>query len=205
VHDLLTDVSGCRELWELDALGCHEPHSSLEFGSWEFAEAFVGRVTVWPPRWAIRARLEYITMNQLEEFFKGGDTKFGVFYPTHHLLAVFQTPAHAAQTVEKLWAAGFAKTDAVAADGAEVLALGEGHGLASYVMQSMSRFFSTEQKFTDDSLEHARNGAGFLAVRCPTDDVKNSAWAIVKTENPLDARYYTLSGIEHLAGDANTD
>jgi len=56
-----------------------------------------------------------------------------------------------------------------------------------------------------NDLEDARQGAGFLAVRCPTDDLKNAAWGLIQPEDPLDARYYSAIGIEHLAGDIKTD
>jgi hypothetical protein len=46
--------------------------------------------------------------------------------------------------------------------------------LPGFVMQAISRFFATEQVFTDHDLEDTRQGAGFLAVRCPTDDLKNT-------------------------------
>ena len=72
-------------------------------------------------------------------------------------------------------------------------------------MEGISRFFATEQVFADHDLEDARRGAGILAVRCPTDNLKNVAWSLIEPEGPLDARYYSRLGIEHLAGDFKTD
>ena len=74
----------------------------------------------------------------------------------------------------------------VAADGKAVLEL----------------FFATEQVFADHALEDARHGAGFLAVRCPTDHLKNSALSVIELEALLDARYYSRLGMEHLGGDS---
>lgn len=145
-------------------------------------------------------------MSVLADFFKGADTKLGVFYPNHYLVAVFRDPETAALVAQKLWNAGFERSDAIATDGKAVVELDrEETGLAGFVMQAISRFFATEQVFTDHDLEHARHGAGFLAVHCPTDDLKKRAWNIVKVDAPLDARYYGSDGIDHLAGDVKTD
>jgi hypothetical protein len=145
-------------------------------------------------------------MNTLVDYFKTSATNLGVFYPTHHLIAVFRNPAGAESALQKLLNAGFAPSDAIAADGRTVLAFDESEThLAGFVMQAISRFFATEQVFADHDLEDARQGAGFLAVRCPTDDVKNSAWRLIEPEGPLDARYYSALGMEHLAGDLKTD
>ena len=144
-------------------------------------------------------------MSVLANFFKGSDTKMGVFYPNHYLVAVFRNPEKAAAVVQKLWCAGFEESDAIATDGSAVVELDkEETGLTGFVMQAMSRFFSTEQVFTDHDLEHARRGAGFLAVHCPSAELKQKAWDVVKMEKPLDARYYGTDGIDHLAGDVKT-
>ena len=141
-------------------------------------------------------------MNSLVDYFKTSGKKLGVFYPTHSLIAVFRNPAGADSVVHKLWDAGFAPSDAVAAHGKAVLEFDESEmDLGAFVMRAISRFFATEQVFEDQDLEDARRGAGFLAVRCPTDDLKNTAWSVIEPEGPLDARYYSAGGIEHLAGD----
>ncbi len=129
-----------------------------------------------------------------------------MFYPTHHLIAVFRDSAAAESAVHKLWDAGFASSDAIAMSGKAVAEFEqEETDLARFVMQAISRFFATEQVFADHDLEDARHGAGFLAVRCPTDELKNTAWSVIEPEGPLDARYYAVLGIEHLAGDPKTD
>jgi hypothetical protein len=145
-------------------------------------------------------------MNNLVDYFRTSGTRLGVFYPTHYLIAVFRDPAGSEFVIHKLWNAGFAPSDAIAADGKAVLEFDkEETDLAGFVMQAISRFFATEQVFADHDLEDARQGAGFLAVRCPTDELKNTAWSLVEPEGPLDARYYSALGIEHLAGDFKTN
>jgi hypothetical protein len=42
-------------------------------------------------------------------------------------------------------------------------------------------------------------------VRCRTDELKDAAWGLIEPEEPLDARYYSAIGMEHLAGDFKTD
>jgi len=129
----------------------------------------------------------------------------GAFYPTHCLVAVCRNPAAAEFTLHKLLSAGFASSDAIAIDGKAVLEFDKDEkDLARFIMQAISRFFATEQVFADHDLEEARRGAGFLAVCCPTDHLKNAAWTVIESEGPLDARYYSRLGIEHLAGDFKT-
>jgi hypothetical protein len=149
-------------------------------------------------------------MSNLAKFFKGSDTTLGVFYPNHYLIAVFRNVEVAQQVLRRLQAAGFGEDEAIATGGEEVIALAnEETGLGSFFMQALSRFFSTEQKYTDHDLEHARHEAGFVAVHCPTEASKKKAWVMMQSEalpeNPLSARYYASGGIEHLAGDFDTD
>lgn len=145
-------------------------------------------------------------MAALSDFFQGSETTLGTFYPNHCLLAVFRNVETARHVVSKLINGGFTPDEAIAADGRELVELEKDHtSLAGFLMQSVSRFFATEQKFADHDIDHARHGAGFVAVRCRDEIRKEKAWNIVKVEAPLDARFYGLSGIEHLAGDAETD
>jgi hypothetical protein len=144
-------------------------------------------------------------MNKLVDYFGRSVERRGAFYPTHCLVAIFRNPEGAESTLNKLLSAGFAPADAIAADGKAVLEFDKDEeDLARFILQAISRFFATEQVFADHDLEDARHGAGFLSVRCPTDDLKNAAWSVIEPEGPLDARYYSRLGIEHLAGDFKT-
>jgi hypothetical protein len=145
-------------------------------------------------------------MNKLVDYFGTSVERLGAFYPTHCLMAVFRNPAGAEFALQKLLSAGFAPSDVIAADGKAVLEFDKDEtDLARFIMRAISRFFATEQVYADQDLEDARHGAGFLAVRCPTDDLKNTAWSLIEPEGPLDARYYSRLGIEHLAGDFKTN
>ena len=145
-------------------------------------------------------------MSLLTGFFKESDTQLGVFYPKHYLIAVFRDSRAAQQAVRELWTTGFAQDEAIAVDGQEFLDLAnEETGPGNFVMQALSRFFATEQRTNDSDLDRAKHGAGFVAVHCPSDQSKQSAWRILQPEGPLAARYYCASGIEHLAGDFATN
>jgi hypothetical protein len=142
----------------------------------------------------------------LSDFFKGSDTTLGVFYPNHHLVAVFPDPETAQQVAARLGTAGFVTDDVIAVAGKDVIELDKQEkGIAGLLMQALSRFFATEQVYTDHDLEHARQGAGFLAVHCRDEKAKDKAWEIIKAADPLDARYYARGGVEHLAGDRDTN
>ena len=121
-------------------------------------------------------------------------------------MAIFRNPSDAEVALHRLVSAGFSASDVIAADGKAVLEFDKDEtDLARFIMRAVSRFFATEQVFADHDLEDARHGAGFLAVRCPTDDLKNAAWSVIELEAPLDARYYSRLGIEHLVGDFKTN
>jgi len=145
-------------------------------------------------------------MSLLTRFFKESDTRLGVFYPNHYLIAVFRGPETAQRVVKKLRFAGFAENEMIAATGQDFIELAkEETGLGSLLMQALSRFFATEQMSHDSDLEMAQHGAAFVAVHCPTDTTKKEAWDVLQPESPLAARYYANDGIEHLAGDFTTD
>jgi hypothetical protein len=145
-------------------------------------------------------------MSQLGTFFKGDDTRLGVFYPKHSLLAIFPDIGRAWSARLQLRAAGFSDDEVLAASGTDLIELDKEEsaksGLHGYLMRELSRFLDTEAVYADNDLKHARQGAAVLAVHCPDETTKKSAWRIVAPTGPLMARYYALSGIEHLAGEA---
>ena len=145
-------------------------------------------------------------MSLLTGFFKESDTQLGVFYPKHYLIAVFRDSGSAQHAVNDLRKAGFAEDEAVAVTGQDFMDLAkEETGPGNFVMQAISRFFATEQKSHDDDLHRAEQGAGFVAAHCPTETLKSEAWARLRPQSPLAARYYGTDGIEHLAGDFMTN
>ncbi|MGD1097946.1 MAG: hypothetical protein ABSB35_38910 [Bryobacteraceae bacterium] len=144
-------------------------------------------------------------MSQLGTFFKGGDTRLGVFYPHHSLVAIFSDIERADTAKRQLQSAGFSEDEVLAASGADLIKLDEEesakNGLHGYLMKELSRFLDTEASYNDRDLIQAKQGAAVLAVHCPDERTKKAAWLLIAPTDPLVARYYALSGIEHLAGE----
>jgi hypothetical protein len=144
-------------------------------------------------------------MNNLAVFFKGSDTRLGVFYPDHALIAIFPNIERAQRARGKLRGAGFSNDEALVASGEDLVDLvheeAARNGVLGYLMKALSRFLHTEAIYTDHDLKHAKQGAALLAVRCPDERTKKSAWGLIAPTDPLAARYYSFGGIEHLAGE----
>jgi hypothetical protein len=144
-------------------------------------------------------------MSQLATFFHGQDTKLGVFYPTHYLIAIFPSLEQALAAERKLRGMGFSGEQVMAAPGQDLNDLvreetAQG-GVSGYLMKEFSRFLHTEAAYTDIDLKHAGRGAAVLAVRCDDEQSKQSAWDAIASDKILAARYYATGGIEHLAGE----
>jgi hypothetical protein len=144
-------------------------------------------------------------MSALSTFFKDKDVEFGVFYPKHCLLAVFETLADADGAKEQLSHAGFSNNAVISVAGEEVVNFAEDHvlkdGLWGVMMTELSRTFGTEALYADKDLAAAKKGAAFIAVHCPSEKIKTEAWKAIEPTHPLVARYYSFSGIEHLCGE----
>lgn len=145
-------------------------------------------------------------MNALDRFFKGSDTRFGVFYPKDYLLAAFPSFEHAERVRLELAGSGFAADDVTAVPASEVVHHAEDHhrkeGLFGYLMTGLSRFIDTEESYADYDVRLAREGAGFLAVYCPSEELKRKAWQHIAPHEPIAARHYEFAGIDHLKGEA---
>jgi hypothetical protein len=144
-------------------------------------------------------------MSQLAKFFDGSDTLLGVFYPEHFLIAIFPNIERAKTAKSKLRAAGFSDEEALVTPGADLVDLireeSSRYGLLGYVIRELSRCLHTEAVYTDHDLKYATRGAAVLAVHCLDPRTKNAAWRFIAPTAPLTARYYSFSGIEHLAGE----
>src|SRR5580704_3866373 len=107
-------------------------------------------------------------MTTLGGFFKESDSKLGVFYPKHYIIATFPSFDKAKEAALALRIAGFSEDEVLAIPGAEVVKFFEDfHANASLwadVMTMLSRAFGTEQLFADDDVAGAYAGDGFLAV-----------------------------------------
>jgi len=145
-------------------------------------------------------------MSRLLTFFKEADTEFGVFYPIHYLLGVFPNFADAAAAKQAIHDSGRTDQEVIAASGEEVVQFAEDHllqdGLWGALMTQLSRAIGTEAAYADHDLAAAKQGAAFVAVHCPTEKLKAEAWKFLEPMHPVVARYYSLAGIEHLAGES---
>ncbi len=144
-------------------------------------------------------------MSRLSTFFKGADTEFGIFYPKHYLLSAFSNLEDAEHARRALTSTGQGDGDVISVSGEEVVRFAEEHlvkdGLWGLLMTELSRAIGTEAGYADKDLAAARKGAAFVAVHCPTEDAKSAAWKVIEPTHPLVARFYSMGGIEHLAGD----
>jgi hypothetical protein len=144
-------------------------------------------------------------MSLLAAFFKGADTRLGVFYPNHTLIAIFPNIKRAQSAKGKLCGAGFSDDEALVAPGADLIDLVQEEsargGVLGYLIKKVSRFLHTEVVYTDHDLMHAKQGAAVLAVHCPDERTRKTAWRLIAPTDPLTARHYSISGIEHLAGE----
>jgi hypothetical protein len=145
-------------------------------------------------------------MSQLATFFNGSDTRLGVFYPDHALIAIFPDIKRAQNAKGKLSGAGFSDDEALVVPGADLIDLVHEEsargGVLGYLTKKVSRFLHTEVAYTDHDLMYAKRGAAVLAIHCLDERTKKTAWHLIESTEPLVARYYSIGGIEHLAGES---
>jgi hypothetical protein len=126
--------------------------------------------------------------------FKHGDTEFGIFYPTGHVLAVFADPADADRAVGALLAAGFATRDLVVATGAEVLAysrqLRADPGLLSRFERLVADLFGGEATLADELVTLAERGHAFVAVHAPDGTATARAAEAARAHAPVVLRKF---------------
>lgn len=144
-------------------------------------------------------------MSKLADFFQGTETKFGIFYPQNYLVAVYPDYPSAETAEKKVRFSGVSTDEVIAVPGQDVVEWTEEHlvkkGLWGLLMKKLSEMFATEETYNHADLEHAKEGAGFLAVHCPTETSKQAVWKIIESPPPLAARHYSLGGVEHLYGE----
>ena len=126
--------------------------------------------------------------------FKGGDTRFGIFYPAGYVLSVFPDAAHAHRAVTALLAAGFATHDLVVATGAEVLVfsgeLRADPGLSSSFERFVADLFGGEAALADELVRLAERGHTFVAIHAPGDAVTTRAAEAVHAFAPVVLRKF---------------
>jgi len=105
--------------------------------------------------------------------FKGGDTMFGIFYPTGYVLSVFPDVADADRAVAALRTAAVAPPDLVVATGAEVVAysreMREHPGLLARFEHFVAGLYGGEADLADELVGLAERGHVFVAAYAPDD------------------------------------
>jgi len=138
-------------------------------------------------------------MSKERPFFKGRhDTAYGILYPTDYLIATFDS-FETAQRVEKLLhAAGYDEDDVRTVDSEYVKADIQKRITDASWLDNLKRKFSIgkEACFWEQDLKWAEQGAGFLAVHCPTDGEAQRIVKMIKPENPKSMRRYLTFAIE---------
>jgi hypothetical protein len=141
-------------------------------------------------------------MTTLTNFFKESDSKLGVFYPKHYIVATFPTIAGTEEAAQVLRNAGFSQSDVLAIPGSQILKYFEefqsNSGLWAGAMTMLSRAFGTEQLFADADVQSAHAGAGFLAVYSPDQASTDRVKALLVPFGPRAMHWYEAGGIQCL-------
>ncbi len=140
-------------------------------------------------------------MHKRWDFFKEADSSFGVFYPTHYVVAGFDTLAHAEQAEQALSNAGFAADEVRAADGNFVVNQVESQKDASWlddIKVQIARIIGTEANYIDEDLALARRGGAFLFAHARDHETMQRIGEALKRLHPIYARYYAPVGVVHL-------
>lgn len=145
-------------------------------------------------------------MSILSDFIKTQDTNMGVFYPKNYLVAAFPSLKDANKAAAVLLGhVRISPADVLAASGDEVLQTlaehSERQGAWGKLMRSVSRALATGEIYTDQDMERAARGAGFLFAYCPSESLKDKVWKALQPMSPIVARHYGFPGIEHFTGE----
>src|ERR1041385_4067427 len=134
----------------------------------------------------------------LEHFFKKSDSSFGVFYPTHCIIAILPSLRDAVAVGAMLVDCGLDKHDVLVARGSQIVRFFSHPSTLGAVMAPISRLFGTEQQMVDRSLELARKDAGFVAIHVAHEQDAHKIGALLLPFEPLNAWFYEASGIQSL-------
>jgi hypothetical protein len=139
---------------------------------------------------------------QGRKLFKGRDTSWGIFYPTDYLIAIFDSFETSKRAREIMRSAGYSEDEAEAVPSEYVIAdIEAGTKNATFltrVRQQISKAFGAEAEHWEEDLKFAKQGAGFLAVRCATDAEAKRVSRLLTSEHPRKMRRYGRASIDEL-------
>jgi hypothetical protein len=134
--------------------------------------------------------------------FKGRDTSWGVFYPTDYIIAIFDSFETAQRAKEIMLSAGYSEDEVDAVPSEYVISDIEkgikNATLLNRIKQEISRAIGHEACYWEGDLQLAKQGAGFLAVYCPTSHEAERVLRLLNPEKPTVMRRYELFVIDEL-------
>ena len=126
--------------------------------------------------------------------FKGGDTSFGIFYPTGYVLTVFRNGLDADRAVAELSRAGFTSDDMVPASGPDVLEFARElqafHGRFNALERFISERLGDEAYAASEIVALADAGSSFVAVYAPDDATAIRVAATARAFEPVVIRKF---------------
>jgi hypothetical protein len=141
-------------------------------------------------------------VSRLSAFFKDADSALGVFYPKHYIIATFPNLKATYAANRLLRNAGLSEDEVIAVPGPEALEFfkqfREHAGILGDLMYTLSRTLGTEADFVDSDIDHARHGAGFLAIYSLTDSESARVVELVRPLEPITMQWYLTGGIRSL-------
>ena len=142
-------------------------------------------------------------MSNLKTFFETAGASLGsTFYPKDYIFASFPSFGVAQAAAQKLRADGVASDSFTTASGEDAIKFFEEYklekGIWGFLVRGLSRAIDTEATFADADLERAREGAGFLAVHVPTDELAAQITEALKPFAPDSMQRYQNTGVESM-------
>jgi hypothetical protein len=139
--------------------------------------------------------------NQRWNFFKEGDSSFGLFYPKNYTLAGFTGQEQAEAAARELRAARCPDDDVRVVSGSFVVDYLESQADAGWlerVKAAIAEFIGTETYFIDQDIALARRGGSFLFVYTPDDQSSERVETVLIRHPVVHARRYLPLAIERL-------
>jgi hypothetical protein len=128
--------------------------------------------------------------------------RYGVFYPTHHIVAVLPDETVARAAADALERAGWAPSDIHRYSGTQVLAerrhFLEHRTVTDRLAELVSTVVADEREARDEYLEAATRGAHFLLVHIASADRVDRARIILAGHDAWEMRYYGDSAVTDL-------
>ena len=142
-------------------------------------------------------------MKTVLDFFKhDADQSMGVFYPTDYLVAFFASHDIALQAQKQLEQNGSKSEDILVLRGEEFADLAdklhEDASTWSRISAAVSKVVGTEELHLDNDTKAARQGAGFLAIYCPTQEQGQKIFTSLKPLAPIAMRRYSAYTIDRM-------